>query len=248
MDNIVSIILALVLILTPVFFIKKWYKEWKEWRGTRTIKTAEEIDSETSERYFNDLENLCWFEITPYEYLSEAKQVLRKCLTSSYIDTTNFSENHPLSMHFEKAGFGNYGQVSLDLRVVSDDPEELSEGSICKLLCEINETFKLRGTELFTECSDNTNENGFGYTVVVDGGSYPVYSAEDEKNYNWGMGVNAVVRIIDALLEKRNDKHRLYFSWSGDNSINFFLLTEPIYEYLTNNGIGGGFGKIMKHI
>lgn len=200
------------------------------------------------ENNLKELKRLGWFDLTLPEYVADAEKALKECLGSKKpnIDTTSFAKTHPLLTHFEEAGLDKYGRFSLDFRVFSDDPEGLSEGDISSLLKRINESFRLRGDKLFDEVKDEVNTEAFGYSVVIDGINYPVYTVKDEKNYNWSMGINAVVKMLDSLLEQKNDKTRLYFSWGGDNAINFFLLTEPLYSYIFANGIDGGFGKITK--
>lgn len=92
------------------------------------------------------------------------------------------------------------------------------------------------------------SDTDFSYSVVIDGVEHVIYKNSDEGNYNWGMGVTAVIKIVDDLLIKINDENRLYFSWSGDNGINFFLLTDALYEYISINNIDGGLGRIVKSV
>jgi hypothetical protein len=153
-------------------------------------------------------------------------------------------ENDPHEKELISKGFDGL-MPSPDLKIFSDDPENLSEGSICKLLNNIQVTFALRGESLVTSCTDHiTVSEKPSYSVTVNGKDYEVY--DNPQPYNWFYAVDAVVKITDALLEKQGNKNRMYFSASGDNSIDFLLLTPEQYNYLHEHRIGGGFGPIVK--
>jgi hypothetical protein len=204
-------------------------------KESKTVKPSKSVD-----RNFEELSRLGWFDYTPASVRVEAEAILRDRLASEYVDTSIALEEHPLKEEIMASRMdANYWISSMDCRVFDTDPEDLAERETAGFITRVDgiRTF-YRNPSLINETMRKQQVVDGNTVIIFDEVEYLVHAGGDTVRFNWAEAVNAVIRILDSLLEKSGSKDRAYCSWSGNNDARF--------EYLTKARLDGGLGPVKK--
>lgn len=127
-------------------------------------------------------------------------------------------------------------------RFVHGDDESLAEFGIGGFLNEHRDNIRRYGGSFGTVEDQETD--GYGYSVIVDGRVYEVYTAahveaEERGEWNtWKRAAKATQTILNDLFEREGSENRAYWFSGGNDSFVWFM-TPEMARVILESGLFG---------
>jgi hypothetical protein len=119
-------------------------------------------------------------------------------------------------------------------RCVTLDSEKLFEGGLKAVFFDLNKLLRLRNIriESLTDCVTDESD----YTVAIDGKSYVLwkYKSRAETEYE---AFCATVRFLNMLLLNAGSVDRVYFQYTGNDSMLLFLTEKMLIVLATHKAL-----------
>jgi len=165
------------------------------------------------------LDDLGYYKFVPRKQKEEAKSKTKEHILNGIVSSTFDS--------------GEIESTSFDKRVYRADSEDLAEQGIGSVIGEMKTILEKEGV-IIKNIDDVATENG-KYSVKVNNKVYEVFNKEnDDESDDWSIALEALVDIVNELLENAGSKERLYSIYGGNDSQVIFLTKEMhnlLYEH-----------------
>ncbi|GIV97614.1 MAG: hypothetical protein KatS3mg057_2271 [Herpetosiphonaceae bacterium] len=114
------------------------------------------------------------------------------------------------------------------------DAEDLAEGGVKAFLETILAFLQRQGVELHSVQEDYSDQ---GYTIMVNGKTYAIYSNEEPSGANiWALSTKRTFDLVNHLLAEAGSDERVYLLYGGNDARAIFL-TEEMHELIRTSGL-----------